>query len=76
MLEPVQRAQGVKRTPFIAKQNVFTVPHAHGVKGCAASHILNIVGPQQTLDDRDERGSLAKVPKALSQDLCANEALN
>lgn len=75
MLGPVQCAQRVKRTPFIAKQNVLPVPCGHCVEVCVSSHILNIAGLPKTLADRDEEGR-PKIPKALSQDLCANEALN
>lgn len=60
MLEPVQCAQGVKRTPFIAKQKALTIPCGRCVRVCVSSHILNITGPQKALDDRDERRSLAQ----------------
>lgn len=75
-LEPVQCAQGVKRTPFIAKQTVFPMPRAHGVKVCAASHVLNLAGPKQTLDGRSETGSLAPAPDALSLDLYERKSWN
>lgn len=60
MLEPVQCAQRVKRTPFIAKQNVLTIPCGHCVEVCASSHILNVAGLPKTLADRDEGGRLAQ----------------
>lgn len=76
MLEPVQCAQGVKRTPFIAKQTVFPVPRAHGGKVCAASHFLNRVGPKQNLDGRSETGSLATAQDTLSLDSYVHESWN
>ena len=76
MLEPVQCAQGVKRTPFTAKQTVFPTPRAHGVKVCAASHVLNLAGPKQTLDGRSETGSLALAPDALPLDLYVHDSWN
>ena len=50
------------------------MPHAQGVKVCAACHVLNLVGPKQTLDDRSETGSLATAPDALSLDSYVHES--